>query len=92
MKRVTFTYDPQADAVYVRLSRKAWAYTEQIDDQRNVDHAADGTPIGVELLYLSDGVQPNDLPQAELVARVIEVAQCLKRVRTSTFTRITIAA
>jgi len=92
MKRITFTYDPEADAVYVRLSRKPWAYTEQVDEQRNVDYAADGTPIGIELLYLSDGVQPNGLPHAELVARVIDAAQCLRRVRTSSFTRVTIAA
>jgi uncharacterized protein YuzE len=92
VKQITFTYDPQADAVHIRLSRKAWAYAEQVDEQRNVDYAADGTPIGIELLYVGDGMRARGLPQEEVVTCVIEAVQCLRRAPTSSFTRVTIAA
>lgn len=92
MSKVTFTYDPEADAVYIRLSRKAWAYTEGLDDQRHVDYAGDGTPIGIELLYVSDGVPADGLPYAELVSRVIQAADCLRKAGTSAFTRVTVTA
>ena len=92
MTKVTFTYDPEADAVYIRLSRKAWAYTQGVDDQRHVDYAEDGTPIGIELLYVSDGVLADGLPQRELVSRVIQATECLKRAGTSGYTRVTVTA
>jgi uncharacterized protein YuzE len=92
MKKVTFTYDPEVDAVYIRLVRKPLAYTEEIDDQRHVDYAVDGTPIGIELLYVSDGINATGLPRAEIVERVVEAVKCLRRAGTMASTRITVAA
>ena len=92
MATITFTYDPAADAVYIRLARKPLAYTEEIDDQRHVDYAEDGTPIGIELLYVSDGVETKGLPQPEVVGRVVEAAKCLKHAGTTESARITVAA
>lgn len=90
MSKVTFTYDPEADAVYIRLSRKSWAYTEGVDDQRHVDYAEDGTPIGIELLYVSDGVLEEGLPYQDLVSRVIQATHCLRKAGASSYTRVTV--
>lgn len=56
--------DPEADAVYVYLGRKKYAYGIDIDGQRRVDYSADGSPIGVELLNVSAGVDLTGLPRA----------------------------
>jgi uncharacterized protein YuzE len=56
--------DPEADAVYIYLRRKKYAYGVDIDVQRRVDYSADGTPIGVELLNVSTGVNLSGLPRA----------------------------
>ncbi len=60
---VSFTHDPEADAIYVRLRDLPYAYGEDIDHERRIDYAADGTPIGVELLDVSRGVNLDDLPE-----------------------------
>ena len=65
---LTCQYDPEADAVYIRLSDKAYAYGEELDRERRIDYAADGTPIGVEILCVSTGVDLRDLPQAQEIA------------------------
>ena len=62
------TYDREAGAVYVRLSDRPYAFGEDIDHERRVDYAADGTPIGIEVLCVSDGVDLSHLPQADEVA------------------------
>jgi uncharacterized protein YuzE len=64
-------YDRAADAVYIWLSDKPYAYGEDLDRERRVDFASEGTPIGVELLCVSSGVSLNDLPQQEELASVL---------------------
>lgn len=64
-------HDPEADALYIRLSDKPYAFGEDIDHARRIDYAADRTPIGVELLYVSHGVDLADLPQADELASVL---------------------
>lgn len=44
------TYDPEANATYVKLSDAPVATTQQFGDSLAVDLGADGQPIGVELL------------------------------------------
>ena len=65
-------YDREADAVYVRLSEQPYAYGKDVDDARRVDYAADGTPVGVELLYVSQGVELDDLPRADELADALK--------------------
>jgi len=67
----TFSYDTEVDAIYVRLSNKPYAYSKEIDEVRHVDYASDGTPIGVELLCVSEGVNVDDLPNSEEIARML---------------------
>ena len=71
MSTITVRHDPDADAVYVRLNEGRYARTEEIDDYRNVDYDADGRAIGVEFLYVSDGVDLSEVPQADRVAEAL---------------------
>jgi uncharacterized protein YuzE len=65
-------YDPEADALYVHLSELPYAFGEDLDHARRIDYAADGTPVGVELLYVSHGVDLRELPQASDLADVLK--------------------
>ncbi len=55
-------YDKEADAIYIYLSNKAYAYGKDLDEVRRIDYASDNTPIGIELLDVSKGININDLP------------------------------
>jgi len=48
-----FEYDKEADAMYISLSDKPFAYTEVVNDSHYVDYSADNTPIGIDLLSIS---------------------------------------
>ena len=64
--------DPGADAVYIYLSDKLCVSGKDLDTERRIDYAEDGTPIGVELLCVSHGVNVDDLPQSDEIASVLE--------------------
>ena len=66
-----FRHDEEADAIYIRLSDREYAYGEEIDAERRIDYAADGTPVGIELLCVSSGVDLRDLPEQEAIARLL---------------------
>lgn len=65
------THDPDADAVYVYLTEQPdtpVAHTRELDDARMLDYATDGTLLGVELLWVSEGVDLTDVPFAARIA------------------------
>lgn len=64
-------YDRAADAAYIRLRDLPYARGEDLDQDRRIDYAADGGPIGVELLEVSAGVNLDGLPQQEVVASLL---------------------
>jgi uncharacterized protein YuzE len=64
-------YDKKADAVYVLLSDKPYAYGKDLDDKRRVDYDAEGNPRGIELLCVSTGVITDDLPEREKVEKML---------------------
>ncbi|MBI2912362.1 MAG: DUF2283 domain-containing protein [Chloroflexi bacterium] len=68
---IDFRYDEEADAIYIRLSDMAYSYGEELDRERRVDYAADGTPVGVELTCVSTGVDLRDLPQQKVIADLL---------------------
>ncbi len=70
-------YDPDADAIYISLAREEVpvAKTVELDDERNVGYAADGTPIGVELLNVSHGVRLADIPHASEISELRSVGR-----------------
>jgi uncharacterized protein YuzE len=47
---VLVTYDPEANATYVKLSNSPVATTERFGDSLAVDLDTTGEPVGVELL------------------------------------------
>jgi uncharacterized protein YuzE len=63
--------DAEADAIYIRLSDEGYAYGEELDPERRIDYASDGTPIGIELLCVSTGVDLRNLPQPEAITRLL---------------------
>ncbi len=65
------THDPEADAVYVYLEDKPYARGVDLDDERRVDYAEDGTPIGVELTCVSVGVDLRGLPRPDEIAEAL---------------------
>ncbi len=68
---IDLRYDEEADAIYIRLSDKPYSYGEELDRERRIDYAADGTPIGVELTCVSAGVNLRDLPQQKAIAELL---------------------
>jgi uncharacterized protein YuzE len=62
-------YDPEADAIYVRLRESEGSIrTERVDERRMVDYNAGGDVVGVELLSVSRGVDLTGLPEASRIA------------------------
>jgi uncharacterized protein YuzE len=66
------TYDETADAVYVYFSRNDVDRTEELTDLVNVDYDAEGKPVGVEFLNVSDGIDLDAVPRRDEVARLLE--------------------
>ena len=58
-------YDSEADAIYVYLDNKPYVFGKELDDERRIDYATDNTPIGIELLDVSYGVNLTDLPYSQ---------------------------
>ena len=65
-------YDKKADVIYIYLNDKPVDHTEKLDDLRYIDYAHDNTPIGIELLCVSEGVITNDLPQRAKIEALLE--------------------
>ena len=65
-------YDRKAEAIYIYLSDEQVDHTEKLDDLRYIDYAQNNTPVGIELLCVSDGVITNDLPQRAEVESLLE--------------------
>ena len=69
---IEFEYSRDADALYVRFSDAVVAYSQDVSHagyyQRGIDYADDGTPIGVEFLGVSQGIDLTDIPHADKIA------------------------
>ena len=65
-------YDKEADAIYIYLNDAPYAHGENLDHERRIDFAKDGTPIGVELLCVSEGVITDDLPNRAEIERALD--------------------
>jgi uncharacterized protein YuzE len=68
---INYQHDEEADALYVTLSEKGYAYGEELDPERRIDYAEDGTPVGVELLCVSTGVDLRDIPESREIAKLL---------------------
>ena len=54
-------YDPQADAIYIRLKHEPIATTREIDDNLVVDVDASGKIVGIEILFVSEYLTADDI-------------------------------
>jgi uncharacterized protein YuzE len=63
--------DKHADAAYIHLAAGPYDHGEDLDDVRRIDYAADGTPVGIELLYVSRGVDLEGLPEQDSIASLL---------------------
>ena len=76
---MNFRYSPDVDALYIGFNNMRIAYTEDISRngyyERGVDYADDDTPVGVEFLNVSRGVDLTDVPHAEEIARLLREHQ-----------------
>jgi uncharacterized protein YuzE len=67
-------FDPEADAIAVDFRERGpgdVARTRQMDERRLIDYGADGEPLGVEFLFVSDGIDLADVPRADEVRRAL---------------------
>lgn len=71
------TYDKEANAIYIYLDEKPYSFGRRLDDERSIDYAEDGTPTGIELLYVSSGVNVTGLPQSDEVAQLLNTIDIL---------------
>ena len=71
MSQLRYEYDREADAIYVYLSEKPYAFGEDIRKERRIDYAADRTPVGIELTCVSEGVDLADLPARDALAELL---------------------
>lgn len=54
-------YDREADAIYIRLKESKIATTREIEDNLILDLGDDGKIVGIELLFVSDYLAPDDI-------------------------------
>ncbi len=65
-------HDKRADAIYILLSNKPYAYGKDLDNERRIDYDAKDNPRGVELLCVSTGVITDDLPNRAEIERALD--------------------
>jgi uncharacterized protein YuzE len=65
-------YDPGADALHVYFSDREYSHGRDIDPARRIDHAADGSVVGVEILSPTAGVDLSGLPAAGQLAALLQ--------------------
>lgn len=66
-----YTYDKEANAVYIYLNEKPYSFGRRLDNERSIDYADDGTPIGVEMLYVNSGVNITGFPEPDEISLVL---------------------
>ena len=65
------TYDQDGDILYIQFSTAKVDRTKSLDDLRLVDYARNGSPIGVEFIGASGGLDLKDVPRSEEIAALV---------------------
>ncbi len=68
---MNLNHDKEADAIYITLSDKPYAYGKDLDEERRIDYDADNNPIGIELLCVSTGVNIDELPEQSSIGKIL---------------------
>ena len=82
---ILLQYDPQVDALYVRLRdtppEPGEAHrTRELDERRRVDYDEQGDPVGVEILDASHGIALDGVPFADEIREALRSFGMLSRV------------
>ena len=69
-------YDPEADALYIRLTRVDSPHgevrrTDELDEQRRVDIGDGDEVLGVEILWVSRGFSLAGLPKQHEIGKAL---------------------
>ncbi len=67
---LTLHHHPEADAIYIRLNDLPYAVGEDLDHERRIDYAANGEPVGIEILGVSEGIDTHGLPHETAISRL----------------------
>jgi hypothetical protein len=59
------------ESLYVEFSKAPYSYSRDLDDDRQIDYAADGRPIGVSFLYIQNGVLLDGVPYRETLSPLL---------------------
>ena len=69
-----FRYDPEADVLFFQFQPEEQTdRARELDGRRYVHERPDGSPVAVELLFVSEGVDLTDIPRAH------EIRACLQK-------------
>ena len=72
MMDMLLEYDEAVDAAYLTVSDARWDHQVRLDDARGINHAADGSVVGIEILSpRRKGVLLDGLPFPADVSRVV---------------------
>ena len=68
-------HSERANLIYIQFDDRDVAYSENIsrgrEYDRGVDYAADGTPVGIEFLNVSRGVDLTGVPRADEILQLL---------------------
>lgn len=65
-------YDPDADAVYVRLQEPhGLVRGARVDERRTVCYDEQKQVVGVEFLFVSQGIDVEGMPEAERIREMV---------------------
>ena len=67
-----YQYDANTDCAYILINDLPHAFSKEVDETRIIDYTKDGTVIGVELLYVSSGVDVSGLPYQSKISALLD--------------------
>ncbi len=67
-------YDRKADAIYISLAEGDAAETREVTDTVIIDFDREGKPLGIELLFVSSVLSPDDLARVTVENLLAEPA------------------
>ena len=67
-----YQYDFDADCAYILIEDLPHSYSRELDETKFIDYSMDGTVIGIELLFVSGGVDISDMPYKAEISELLK--------------------
>ena len=64
---IGINHDKEANVLFLKLRDTRYGSSRELDEAREVLFDMDGNVLGIEFLYVSDGVVLDGIPQTELL-------------------------